>query len=77
MTTLRGLVTKALSPTLQTRRNEQARDRYHAKRLAAEKGYKLETGRDSSGWYCWIDGTDWDDDRFCTSWSEVRSKLTD
>lgn len=75
MTTLNRLVTKALSPKLKTQRNENARDRYHAKRLASARGYTLETGRDGSGWYCWINGTDWGDDCFCTSWSEVRSKL--
>jgi len=52
-----------------------ARDRYHAKRLSEELGIPITTERDSVGYTYWIETDEWDDDRFCTSWTEVRMKL--
>lgn len=52
-----------------------ARDRYHAKRLSEELNIPITTERDSEGQFYWIETDAWDDDRFCTSWTEVRIKL--
>ena len=52
-----------------------ARDRYHAKRLSKELGIPVTTERDSVGYAYWIETDAWNDDRFCTSWGEVREKL--
>ena len=52
-----------------------ARDRYHAKRLSKELGIPVTTERDSVGYAYWIETDAWADDRFCTSWGEVREKL--
>ena len=56
--------------------NQNARDRYAAKKLAKELNIDLTTGRDSCGWYCWIETESENiDGSFCTSWSEVAYKL--
>ena len=55
-------------------RKANARDRYHAKRLSKKLGIPL-TVDTGFGWHCWIEHTEWDDERFCCSWAEVREKL--
>tara|TARA_R100001440_G_scaffold74208_1_gene99501 strand:+ start:223 stop:495 length:273 start_codon:yes stop_codon:yes gene_type:complete len=56
--------------------NQNARDRYSAKKLAKELKIDLTTGRDSCGWNCWIETENENiDGMFCTSWNEVLYKL--
>jgi hypothetical protein len=58
--------------------NQNTRDRYAAKKLAKKLGVNLSTSRDSYGWSCWVEAGeqfDFDDEMFCTSWSEVLATL--
>jgi len=65
----RKTIDKALS-------NQNAKDRYHAKKLAKELEIDLTIGRDSIGWHCWIESDNENiDGMFCTSWNEVLYKL--
>ena len=66
--------TKPECPVEAKHRKANARDRYHAKRLSKKLGIPLTIDR-GFGWHCWIEYAHWDDDRFCTSWGEVREKL--
>jgi hypothetical protein len=58
-------------------RKDNARARYHSKRMAEKLGIELTIGRDEGGWNCWVE-TELDvGDRFCTSWHEVDAVLTE
>lgn len=75
------LLNKALNPKAYEyeveQRRENARARYHAKRLSKKLNIPLTTGFDDVGWHCWVE-TDLDvGDRFCTSWQEVDEVLTE
>jgi hypothetical protein len=59
------------------RRRENARARYHAKRLSKKLGIPLTIGRDDSGWNCWVETDLVPDERFCSSWHEVDEVLTE
>lgn len=75
----RQLMNKALNPKAYEyeveQRRENARARYHAKRLSKKLNIPLTTGFDDVGWHCWVE-TDLElGEWFSTSWSEVLSKL--
>jgi len=58
-------------------RRDNARARYHAKRMSEKLGIPLTVDRDEFGWNCWVE-TDLEvGDRFCTSWQEVDEVLTE
>jgi hypothetical protein len=65
----------------QAEKKRNARDRYHAKKLAAELGIDL-TIETNPDWGCWIEyhvdqvgPQGWEDELFSRSWGEVRDKL--
>lgn len=75
------LLNKALNPKAYEheveQRRENARARYHAKRLSKKLGIPLTIGRDDSGWNCWVETDLIPDERFCSSWHEVDAALTE
>ena len=71
---------KILGPLIQPPKdkrkiNRNARDRYHAKKLAEKLNVKLDVERDSVGWTCWVLADEIEGNQFCTSWGEVLQSL--
>lgn len=63
-------------------RKANARDRYHAKRIASRLGIEITRDNMSEGYGYWIEyhveqvgPKGWSDELFSTSWQEVREKL--
>ena len=60
-----------------------ARDRYHAKKIAKQLGLPLTIERTGDGeWCCWIEyhvsqvgPKGWSDELYCRTWADVRNKL--
>jgi hypothetical protein len=58
------------------RKDTSAATRARCHRLAKKLGYHITIDRDPySGNGYWIEGTDWPDEIFSTSWEEVEDKL--
>ena len=75
-----GFLDTLLGPLIQSPKdkklvNQNARDRYQAKKLAKKLNVELDVQRDGYGWYCWVVADEIKGDQFCTSWEEVLYKL--
>ena len=55
--------------------NQNASERYQAKKLAKKLNVELDVERDAIGWTCWVLAEEIEGDQFCTSWNEVLYKL--
>lgn len=84
MATLNTLLNGLLSDTTaqQNSRNETARNRYHAKKIASRLGIKITRENASDGFGYWIEyhveqvgSKGWTDQLYCHAWDEVREKL--
>jgi len=71
---------KILGPLIQPPKdkkkiNQNARDRYQAKKLAEKLNVRLDVEKDAVGWTCWVNADEIEGDQFCTSWGEVLQSL--
>jgi len=57
-------------------KNQNAYDRYHAKRIAKKLNITIEVTRDPCGWCAWILADELEGDgQFVTSWAEAHANL--
>lgn len=57
-------------------KNQNASDRYHAKRIAKKLNIEIEVTRDPCGWCAWILADELEGDgQFVTSWAEAHANL--
>ena len=57
-------------------KNQNASDRYHAKRIAKKLNIEIDVTRDSCGWCAWILADELEGDgQFVTSWAEAHYNL--
>ena len=71
---------KILEPLIQPPKekkkiNQNARDRYQAKKLAEKLNVRLDVEKDAVGWTCWVLADEIEGNQFCTSWDEVLERL--
>tara|TARA_R110000751_G_scaffold211644_1_gene315139 strand:- start:193 stop:462 length:270 start_codon:yes stop_codon:yes gene_type:complete len=75
-----GFLNEILGPLIQPPKdkkkiNQNARDRYQAKKLAEKLNVRLDVERDAVGWTCWVNAEEIEGEQFCTSWDEVLERL--
>lgn len=84
MTTLNAMLDGLLADNTaqQNRRKENARNRYHAKKIASRLGIEITRENASDGYGYWIEyhveqvgSKGWTDQLYCHAWGEVREKL--
>ena len=75
-----GFLNEILGPLIQPPKdkkkiNQNARDRYQAKKLAEKLNVRLDVEPDAVGWTCWVNAEEIEGEQFCTSWDEVLERL--